>query len=163
MNDFIEQKKRVERFLNVFLPPTFLGWNFCDETQNADVYIFQRKSPYGKIRMKIHFVLEGKFTGNPPNYHMPSTILTVKEMMDWLTVSGVCFLVIKCRGIVEFPQLYYIDKYANIPKEELEGKSRHDKRIDTIQVHSHTWYDKRFHPVGKGCSNLIRDIETLLK
>ena len=162
MNDFIEQKNRVHAFVERLVGGTSLDWEFYNTIENADIYIFPRGES-NDIKVKIHFVLNNKFTGNPPNYHMPSTILTVKEMIDHLSEDNVYFLVVKCRGTIEYPQMYYLDKYANIPKEELEGKSRHGKHIDTMQVRSHTWYDKRFHPVGKGCSNLIRDIETLLK
>lgn len=157
-SDFHKQIERITYFLLKLFEESPLDWMFCNKSVGTDVYIFEKRNPEYRIRIKIHFVIDNRFSSNPPNYNFPPKINTVEEIISLFEERNVYFLIILCYKGIEYPRMFYIDKYSNIPKDELKAVSRHGKRIDRIEVKTQKWYNKKMLTVGWKCSQLVRYI-----
>ncbi len=191
-NDARKLKDNITLFLSNYLKDTNLDWTFCTpesvpiehasskakewntkrgrsenkgqlDSAGYDVYFFLRDNPNLKIRVKIHFVLNGKYSSNPPNYNLPYDVRSLNDAIFYLRERNIFFLVVTCHSNVKYPRMFYMDQYENIPYVELDAKSRWGNRIDRIQVRSHKWYNKKYKVVGLNCTHLLEKIKLHIK
>lgn len=131
------------------------------DSGGIDVYVYHKETPNIRARIKFRFIFDNVYR-NEPKYNYPYDIHTKQEMLHYLKERDVYFCVILFYGAIEFPRMFWLNRYDSIREDQWEEGSRYGKRMDYIYTKSDVRLSK-FSVVGEKGKYLLNSLLQICK